>query len=101
VSRFDQTIADTFLVAVRVGAGDEVAAMYAEVDLATVRVWLRGDTDAAKKFVVAVNKARADLHLLAVGQIRRNIADDKSAALYFAQSMEADLELQRLRDLTL
>ena len=100
-SRFDQNVADTFLIAVRAGAGDEVAAMHAGVDLAVARDWLRADTPATKKFAASVNKARADLHLLAVGQLRRNMVDDKAAALYLAQSMEADLELQRLRDLTL
>lgn len=75
--------------------------MHAGLELEVVRQWLRGETEATKKFAAAVNKARADLHLLAVGQLRRNMVDDKAAALYLAQSMEADLELQRLRDLTL
>ncbi|CAB4198340.1 hypothetical protein UFOVP1313_70 [uncultured Caudovirales phage] len=100
-TRFDKAAADRFLVAVRAGAPDEIAAMHAEVQSETIKTWLRGDTEATAKFAGTVKKARADLHLLAISQVRRNVGEDRASALYVAQSMEADLELQRLRELTL
>lgn len=98
--RFNAQIAKVALVAIRAGASDENAAGHAGVDLAALRDWLRGDTAATEQFRRDVEKARADLELLAVGSMRRTIQEDKGAALYFAERLHGDRELARLRDLT-
>jgi hypothetical protein len=74
--------------------------MYAEVSLTTIRDWLRGETKTTAQFKKDVEKARADLQLLAVGNLRRVIGEDKGAAMYVAQSVAASVELDRLRELT-
>jgi hypothetical protein len=98
--RFDRAAADRFLVAVRAGVRDEVAAMHAGVSVSTVKHWLKGDTKATADFTATVNKARADLQLLAVGHIRRSMGEDKGAAQFIAATVSADMELARLRELT-
>jgi len=98
--RFDQSKADQVLVAVRAGATDEVASVHAGVPVEAVRDWLKGGTVGTDKFRAAVDKARADLSLLAAGTIRRGIAEDRQAAIYFAERLATDVELQRLRELT-
>lgn len=98
--KFDQAIADTFLVAARAGANDEVCALHAGVDPLVAIDWARGGTKAKDEFAAALRKARADLQLLAVGVIRRSVTDDVGAARYLADTMAGELELQRLRELT-
>lgn len=98
--RFDRAIADTFLVAVRAGATNDVAAAHAGVDLAVVRKWLRGGTPKTYEFRKAVDKARADLELLAVGTLRRSMSEDGSAAMYIAELARGESEFERLRALT-
>lgn len=98
--RFDRATADKFLVAVRAGASNEVAAHHAEVALGTLREWLRGRTAATAAFRTEVDKARADLELLAIGQVRRNMGDDYQAAQYIAEKARNEAEFERLRELT-
>ncbi len=100
MSRFDSTAADRYLVAVRAGASNEVAAAHAELDLAVVRVWLNGSSKATASFVRDVNKARADLELLAVGQVRRQMTEDPTAAQWIAEKVKTETEFERLRRLT-
>jgi hypothetical protein len=99
-ARFDSNAAHDFLIAVRAGVVDEIAAKHAGTPIATIRDWLRGETQATAKFKRDVEKARADLQLLAVGHLRRQIGEDKGAAMFIAQSVAADVELSRLRELT-
>lgn len=94
--RYDQKTADTFLTAVRAGASNEIAAQHAGVDVDVVRGWFKKRNG----FRRDVEKARADLELLAVGQVRRNMGDDKQAAMWLAEKARGDAELERLRDLT-
>jgi hypothetical protein len=98
--RFDSTIAATFLVAIRAGASNEIAAQHTGVDLEVVREWLRGGTPAKDQFRMDVEKARADLELLAVGTVRRQMGEDKGAAQWLAEKVRGDAELERLRELT-
>lgn len=98
--RFDKTLADRVLIAVRAGASNEVAAVHAGTEVAIIRDWLKGGTAGKDEFKAAAGKARADLQLLAIGSIRRNVTDDTAAAMYIAQSIQGDAELERLRDLT-
>jgi hypothetical protein len=98
--RFDKGASEQFLVAVRAGARDEAAADHAGVPIETVREWLLGTTAQTAAFKKAVDKARADLELLAIGVVRREVVDDKSAAMWMAERVAADRELDRLRRLT-
>jgi hypothetical protein len=98
--KFDTTAAASYLVAVRAGVNDDIAALHAGVSLDTIRSWLRGGSPAKDKFRKDAEKARADLQLLAVGHLRRQIGEDRGAAMFIAQAVQGDLELQRLRELT-
>lgn len=98
--RFDQPTAERFLVAVRAGASNEIAAQHAEVPLTAIRAWLAGGSKTKDKFKVDVEKARADLELLAVGTVRRGMSDDKSSAMWVADKVRGDAEIERLRSLT-
>jgi transposase len=100
MSRFDQTIADRFLVAIRAGASDDVAANHAGVELATVRGWMDSGTGKGAKLLIDVRKARADLELLLVGTVRRLSAEDANNAKWLAERVRGDAELERLRQLT-
>jgi hypothetical protein len=99
--RFDKSAADRYLAAVRAGVSEDVAAMHAEIPVKTARDWMRGDRTSTRAFAAAVDKARADLQLLAIGQIRLKMSEgDRGAAAFVAQSVAADQELKRLRELT-
>jgi hypothetical protein len=100
MSRFDRKRADDFLVAVRAGASNEVASAHAEVPLETIRDWLRGGTEPKAEFRQQVDKARSDLELLAIGHLRRNMADDAQAAQWMAEKARNETEFERLRELT-
>jgi hypothetical protein len=100
MSRFDRKRADDFLVAVRAGASNEVASAHAEIPLETVRDWLRGSTTPKAEFRQQVDKARSDLELLAIGQVRRNMSDDAQAAMWMAEKARNETEFERLRELT-
>lgn len=97
---FHKPTADRYLVAIRAGASSEVAAAHAGVDVDTVRAWQLGSSTAEQQFDLDVKKARADLELLAVGSVRRVIGEDRAAAMWLAERMHGDSELERLRRLT-
>lgn len=101
VTRFDRKKADDFLVAVRAGASNDVAAQHAAIPVAVVREWF----DRKPDFKEEVEKARADLGLFAVGVVRRDVGRDPdkpnvSAAQWLAEKAAGDAELERLRALT-
>jgi hypothetical protein len=98
--RFDSSQADQFLVAVRAGASNDTAAAHAGVPLDVVRAWLRGDTEEEAAFRRDVEKARADLELLAVGTVRRGVVDDTGSAKWVAEYVAGQREFERLRELT-
>jgi head-tail adaptor len=98
--RFDKPTAEKFLVAIRAGASNENAAQHAEIPLATIREWLKGDTKTTAAFRRDVEKARADLELLAIGTVRRNMAENDQNAKWLADKVRGDAELERLRSLT-
>jgi hypothetical protein len=98
--RFNQEIADEFLLAIRAGASNEVAANHAETPIELIREWLKGGTPAKEKFRMDVDKARSDIELLAVGHVRRRMTDDPQAAQWVADKVRGDAELERLRRLT-
>jgi hypothetical protein len=100
MARFDRKRADDFLVAVRAGASNEVASAHAELALATIRDWLRSGTPAKAEFRQQVDKARSDLELLAIGHLRRNMADEPQAAQWMAEKARNETEYERLRELT-
>jgi hypothetical protein len=100
MSRFDRKRADDFLVAVRAGASNEVASAHAELPLETIRDWLRSGTPSKAEFRQQVDKARADLELLAIGNVRRNMSDDPNAAMWMAEKARNEKEFERLRELT-
>jgi hypothetical protein len=93
--RFDRGKADQYLTAVRAGARDDVAAAFAGIDDKTARAWRR-----RRDFGAEVDKARADLAVLAVGTVRRDVGTDQRAARFFVETLAADSELDRLRALT-
>lgn len=97
---FDQDIASEILTATKAGASPEVAAAYADIDVVTARRWMKDPSPAARKWARSIEKARADLQLLAVGSLRRNVQEDPQAARYLAEKMGSDMELERLRELT-
>lgn len=99
--RFDSAAADRFLVAVRAGASNEVAAAHAQLSLDDVRAWLAGRSKATEEFRLEVDKARADLELLAVGQVRRQMSEDPNAAQWIAEKVRTETEFERLRRLTI
>jgi hypothetical protein len=99
--RFDKLIANQVLVAVRAGASNELAAQHAGVPVSTVRAWLAKN----KPFREDVEKARADLELLALGTVRRAMTDaagepNPAVAQWLAERAHGDAELERLRALT-
>ena len=98
--KFSQPIADKFLEAIRAGARKDVSAVYAGVDEETVDRWMALKTKQGKEFARAFHQARSDLALLAIGHVRRNIAEDKGAAIWFAERLAADSEYERLKALT-
>jgi hypothetical protein len=100
MSRFDRKRADDFLVAVRAGASNEVASAHAELKLDTIRDWLRAGTPAKAEFRQAVDKARSDLELLAIGHLRRNMTEEPQAAMWMAEKARNETEYERLRELT-
>jgi hypothetical protein len=105
MSRFDQHTADTLLVAVRAGASTEVAAMHAGIPTHTAYDWLAGGTPAKDKFKRDVDKARADLELLAVGTVRRAMSSDDpreatEAGKWVAEMAWTERRFDRLRELT-
>ncbi len=100
MTRFDKTAASRFLVAVRAGASNAVAAQHADVPLNAARDWLRGGTPVKDEFRSDVRKARSDLELVAVGHVRGRMAEDPAAAMWVADKVQGDAEFERLRDLT-
>jgi hypothetical protein len=86
---FDPEVADKFLTAIRAGASNDVAALHSGVNLETVRDWLRGDTPVEQQFKADHDKARADLEIFAVGQIRQRVSEDQHAAMWFAERVHA------------
>jgi hypothetical protein len=101
MSRLDQSTANAVLVAVRAGASNELAAQHAGIDVSVVRGWLEEDD----KFRQDVEKARADLELLAIGTVRRALTDkdgepNAAVAQWLAERAHGDAELERLRALT-
>jgi hypothetical protein len=101
MKRFDKAAVEPFLVAVRAGASNELAAQHAGLPVTQVREWLKTNTQFAKD----VDKARADLELLAIGTVRRGLTDkdglpNASVAQWLAERVHGDAELERLRDLT-
>jgi hypothetical protein len=97
---FDRTTANAFLVAIRAGASNETAAAHADVTLEAIRSWIDGEDADCVRFRRDVDKARADLRLLAVGSLRRQVGEDNGAARYIAEMTHGDAELERLRRLT-
>jgi hypothetical protein len=93
---YDDTIADAFLTAVKAGASNEVAAAHAQIPLQVALEWIRENDD----FKARLDKARADLEIFAIGQVRQRVTDDKAAAMWFAERLHGDSELERLRELT-
>jgi hypothetical protein len=93
---FEQAIADEILVAVKAGTSLAVAAAHADVGPEVPLQWLEEN----EEFAQAVRKARADLSLLAVGIMRREMKDNPKSAQYLAETIQADMELERLRALT-
>jgi hypothetical protein len=77
-----------------------VASAHAELALDAVRDWLRGGTPAKAGFRLEVDKARSDLELLAIGHLRRSMADDAQAAQWMAEKARNEKEFERLRELT-
>jgi hypothetical protein len=101
MTRFDRPTANAVLVAVRAGASNELAAQHAGIPVSTVRDWLTRRKD----FRLEVEKARADLELLAIGTVRRALTDkdgepNSGVAQWLAERAHGDAELERLRALT-
>jgi transposase len=99
--RFHKPTADQVLVAVRAGASNELAAQHAGIPISVVREWLGRN----KQFRKDIEKARADLELLAIGTVRRGLTDKDgepvaSVAQWLAERTHGDAELERLRTLT-
>jgi hypothetical protein len=100
VKPYDQSAADKFLTAVRAGASNDVAAAHAGLDVRDVREWLRGPTPETILFRRDVDKARADLELLAVGTVRRHMVDNPELSERMAERVRSEAEFERLRELT-
>jgi RPA family protein len=98
--KYAQGYAEKFLEAIRAGARKDVAAQYAGVTEEIVDRWLALTSKQGKEFARAFMQARSDLALLAIGHVRRNIAEDKAAAIWFAERLAADSEYERLKALT-
>jgi transposase len=99
--RFHKPTADQVLLAVRAGASNELAAQHAGIPVSTVRDWL----NRRPEFKGDVEKARADLELLAIGTVRRGLTDKDGepvagVAQWLAERTHGDAELERLRALT-
>jgi hypothetical protein len=96
VKRYNQRQADVYLTAIKAGATDDEAIAFAELDRDTLRAW----RDRRPSFAAQVDKAKAEVGMVAIGQVRKAARDNWRASLIVAERISADRELQRLRDLT-
>ena len=94
--RFDATVAEQYITALRAALSDDDAAVHAGVDLEQIDRWRRS----RRRFDLEVRKAKADVALLNAGRVRQAARDDWRAALALATRGEQDRELERLRALT-
>jgi hypothetical protein len=93
---YNEAQATTIVTAVAAGASNQLAAHHVGIPLPDLYAWM----DEKPEFAARIDRARADLELLAIGSIRRNVSEDPKAAQWVAERTYGDAELERLRQLT-